>query len=207
MKNTFVLILILLVLTLTGCGGGGNSASQGGSAGGGSATLERKIVVISDSIGDGFAASFAFPDRLQSLTGVPVVNISKGGTTAELGAGRAADLIAEHRPMWLVMLLGTNNAGGSGGGVGGAVGALRSAAGVANAAGVTPVIGTLPPITRSTTENNNAKAISDGIRGIENTRIAPINSAMNGSHIGSDGKHPNDSGQEIIAKLFAQQIF
>ena len=207
MKNPFILILTVFGLLLAGCGGGSNSTSQGGSASGGSLTLERKIVVIGDSIGEGFAASFAFPERLQSLTGVPVINISKGGSTAELGASRAADLIAEHQPMWLVMLLGTNNAGGSGGGVSGAVGALRGAAGVANAAGVTPVIGTLPPITRSSSENNNAKKISDGIRGIENTRIAPLNSSMNVSHIGSYGKHPNDSGQEIIAQLFSQQIF
>ena len=207
LKNSLILVLSLIGLTLTGCGGGGDSTTQGGGSGSESAALERGIVVIGDSIGTGFGASFAFPDRLQSLTGVPVINISKGGSTAEFGAARAADLIAEHRPMWLVMLLGTNNAGGDAGGVSGAVGALRSAANVANAAGVTPVIGTLPPIKRSTKENNTAKAISDGIRGIENARIAPINSATNGSHIGSDGKHPNDSGQEIIAQLFAQQIF
>lgn len=205
-KNSLILILPLLGLFLTGCGGGGGSSAEGGGSAG-SAGLERRIVVIGDSIGTGFGASFAFPDRIRSITGVPVINVSKGGSTAELGASRAADLIAEHRPRWLVMLLGTNNAGGSGGGVNGAVSALRAAANVANGAGVIPVIGTLPPITRSTKENNNARAISDGIRGIDNARIAPINSSTNGSHIGSDGKHPNDSGQEIISQLFSQQIF
>lgn len=205
-KNPLIIVLSLIGLFLAGCGGGGGSSAQGGGSGG-SAGLERRIVVIGDSIGTGFRASFAFPDRIRSLTGVQVINVSKGGSTAEFGAARAADLIAEHRPTWLVMLLGTNNAGDGGGGVSGAVAALRSAANVANAAGVKPVIGTLPPITRSTKENNNARAISEGIRGIENARIAPINSSTNGSHIGSDGKHPNDSGQEIIAQLFSQQIF
>ena len=47
-------------------------------------------------------------------------------------------MIAEHRPMYLVLLLGTNNTGGAAGGVDGAVNAWQNAANVANAAGVIP---------------------------------------------------------------------
>ena len=84
---------------------------------------------------------------------------------------------------------------------------LQFAADVANSAGVIPVIGTIPPIRRDAEENHNAAAISSGIRGISGARIAPINRAFDTSDIGEDGKHPNDSGQRLIARLFAQQIY
>ncbi len=204
-------VFALFLFALAGCGGGSDSSSGGGQAAtGGSSTtvpLTRSIVVIGDSIGTGFGASTAFPDILRALTGIPVVNISLGGSSADFGAGRTPDLIAQYRPMYLVILLGTNNAGGAGGGVSGAISSLQYAADVANDAGVIPIIGTIPPITRSVKENNNAAAISAGIRGIRGARIALIYRSLNGSNIGSDGKHPNDSGQQIIASLFAQQIF
>jgi hypothetical protein len=104
-----------------------------------------------------------------------------------------------------VVLLGTNNAAGAAGGVGGAINALRFAAGVASSAGTIPIIGTLPPISRSATENANAFAISGGILGIS-ARIARIDQAVSLSEI-SDGLHPNDSGQSKIASLFAAQVF
>jgi lysophospholipase L1-like esterase len=204
-------VLTLFLLALAGCGGGSDSSSGGGQAPteGSSSTLplNRSIVVIGDSIGTGFGASKAFPDILQALTGIPVHNISKGGSSAEFGASRAPALISQYRPMYLVILLGTNNAGGDAGGVSGAVSSAQYAANVANDAGVIPVIGTIPPITRSSSENSNVDAINSGIRGISGARIALINRAMNGSHIGKDGKHPNNSGQEIIARLFADQIY
>jgi lysophospholipase L1-like esterase len=198
-------LILVFTVALTGCGGGSDSSS--GSGGNQPATeLERLIVVIGDSIGTGFGASFAFPDLLRSLTGIPVLNISQGGTSAEFGVSRAPGLIEEHRPMYLVVLLGTNNAGGAGGGVPGAINSMQYVVDIANNAGVIPVIGTLPPIPRSSKENNNAAAISAGIRAIPDARIAPINRSLGGQNIGSDGKHPNDSGQQIIASLFAQLI-
>jgi len=206
MKLFKVSVFLFFVTILAGCGGGSDSSSGSGEQ---SATpeLERLIVVIGDSIGLGFGASFAFPDLLRSLTGIPVVNISQGGTSAEFGVGRAPGLIEQHRPMYLVVILGTNNAGGAGGGVPGAINSIRYVVDVATMAGVIPVIGTLPPIPRTSKENNNAAAISAGIRGISDARIAPINRSLGGNNIGGDGKHPNDSGQDIIARLFAQQIY
>ncbi|MGI9318682.1 MAG: SGNH/GDSL hydrolase family protein [bacterium] len=209
MKIIRISIVLIIFQSLLGCGGGSDSASgagQGATNSASSLSLERLIVVIGDSIGTGFGASVAYPDLLQSLTGIPVVNVSKPGSNAEFGASRAADLIAQHRPMYLVMLLGTNNTGGGGGGVSGAVNSLQFAANVANEAGVVPIIGTIPPISRDAGENANASAISAGIRGISGARIAPINRSVSISDI-EDGKHPNNRGQEIIAQLFAQQIF
>ena len=208
-------LLCLYILCLTACGGGSSNSGSGEASAETADTtatadsapeLERLIVVIGDSIGEGFGASFAFPDLLESRTGIRVINVSKGGSSAEFGASRAPDLIARFRPMFLVMLLGTNNAGGAGGGVSGAISSLRFAARVAIDAGVIPIIGTIPPISRDADENDNASAISSGIRGIRGARIARINRSVSIGDI-DDGKHPNDRGQEIIANLFAQQVF
>jgi len=218
MDSIKISVFTFFLLALAGCGGGSSSG------GGQDATdtdkmeeataeasetpeLERLIVVIGDSIGTGFGASRAFPEMLQALTGIRVLNVSAGGTSAEFGAGRAPDLINRFRPMYLVALLGTNNATGAGGGVSGAVNSLQSVADIANREGVIAVIGTIPPITRDANENDNASAISSGIRGIRGARIAPINRTLGAGDIGEDGKHPNDSGQQKIAILFAQQIF
>ena len=135
--NKFILILVFII-ALTGCGGGSDSSS--GSGGNQPATeLERLIVVIGDSIGLGFGASFAFPDMIRSLTDIPVVNISQGGTSAEFGVGRAPGLIEQYKPMYLVVLLGTNNAGGAGGGVPGAINSMRYVVDVANEAGLAAI--------------------------------------------------------------------
>ena len=203
-RNHGTLLITLTVLLLTGCGGGGTSTASGG--GGNGVGLERRIVVVGDSIGNGYAASVAYPDLLAGLTGIPVVNISKDGTNAELGVSRIPGLIEQYKPMYMVFLLGSNNATGSGGGVSGAVNSLEYAANATSAAGVIGIIGTLPPITRSSSENAAASSISSGIRGISNARIADINRSLNGADIGSDGKHPNNSGQQKIANLFAAQI-
>jgi lysophospholipase L1-like esterase len=196
---TFVAALV------AACGGGGSDTETGG--GGGGVGLERRIVVVGDSIGNGYGASVAYPDLLAGLTGIPVVNISKDGTNAETGVSRIPDLIEQYRPMYMVFLLGSNNATGSGGGVSGAVNSLEYAANATSAAGVIGIIGTLPPIKRSSSENSAASAISSGIRGISNARIADINASLNGADIGSDGKHPNNSGQQKIANLFAAEIY
>jgi lysophospholipase L1-like esterase len=168
--------------------------------------LERRIVVISDSIGAGFGAGSNFPAILQGITGIEVINQSTPGISAEAGVSKAPGLIDRLRPMYLVVLLGTNNAAGAAGGVSGAISALRYAAGVASENGVIPVIGTLPPISRDPTENANASAISGGIAGIGGARIARIDQVVGLSDIG-DGLHPNDNGQAKIAQAFAGQIY
>ena len=96
MKTFKSLFLLLLFLGLAGCGGNKDSSSGGGEGETTAETttedaapaLERTIVVIGDSIGIGFNASFAFPDLLERLTGIPVINVSKGGSSAEFGASR-----------------------------------------------------------------------------------------------------------------------
>lgn len=192
----------MTLVALAGCGGGSSTSSGGG----GNPELERRIVVVGDSIGDGYGASVAYPDLVASMTGIPVINISKDGTNAEDGVARIPGLIEEHKPQYMVFLLGTNNASGSGGRVSGAVNSLQYAANATSAAGVTGIIVTLPPSTRSLDENNMIREINNGIRRIDNARIADAAAGMNGGDMSPDGKHPNDRGQRKIADAIVGQI-
>ncbi|MCP4009514.1 MAG: hypothetical protein GY726_08360, partial [Proteobacteria bacterium] len=182
---------------LAACGGGSSSS-------GGSGDKERLIVVLGDSIGLGECTNIAFPDIIESLTGVPVINNSTGGISAEEGVSRAQDLIDKHNPRVIVSLLGTNNV--SWGGVGGAINAMQSLAQICEDNGVICIIGTLPPITNSNRGNNDINAINDGYRAIGGVRIADNNAVMTGSNICSDGVHPNSSGQQIIGETFSAQF-
>ncbi|MCP3955524.1 MAG: hypothetical protein GY697_25385, partial [Desulfobacterales bacterium] len=188
---------IVVFVFLAACGGGSSSS-------GGSGDKERLIVVLGDSIGLGECTNIAFPDIIASLTGVPVINNSTGGISAEEGVSRAQDLIDRHNPRVIVALLGTNNV--SWGGVGGAINAMQSLAQICKDNGVICIIGTLPPITNSNRGNNDVNAINDGYRAIGGVRIADNNAVMSGSNICSDGIHPNSSGQQIIGETFSAQF-
>jgi lysophospholipase L1-like esterase len=196
----FRLIVLMLFAFLGACGGGSSSSS------GGSEDKANLIVVIGDSIGAGIDASFAFPDLIASLTGIPVINSSVPGSNAEAGVSRAQGLIDQHNPRYIVALLGTNNALGDGGRGAGAINAMVTLSVICASNGVICVIGTLPPITLSGTLNGNARAISAGYRTVGGVRLADNFAVMNGSHIGPGGIHPNDTGQQIIGQNFANLL-
>ena len=204
--KTSYLIIVVVCWMLTGCGGGGGS-SDSGSGGTSSAGLQNKIVVVSDSVGFGVGSAVSFADLLESITGIPVVNVSVTGASAEEGVGRIPGLISSESPRYLVILLGLNNATGAAGGPEGAISSLQIAADLANGSGVIAVIGTLPPVIRTPSESSNTDFISHGIRGISGARIADNRAVMNGSHITSDGFHPNTAGHDVMANVFAAQIF
>ena len=192
-------LLIIIVSVLLSACGDGSSSSGSGSKG-------NLIVVLGDSIGAGQDASIAFPDVIASLTGIQVSNNSTPGISAEGGVAKAQGLIDSLNPRYIVALLGTNNALGAGGEAGGAINAMQSLAQICADNGVICIIGTLPPITLSSGLNGNVKKINAGYRGISGVRIADNNAAMSASDIGTNGYHPNDSGQRIIGETFSAQI-
>lgn len=195
------LFVLLAVVLLSACGGSSGSSSSGASG-----DKENVIVVLGDSIGTGYAASIKFPDIIAANTGIPVINASRPGISAEEGVSYAPGLIAEFNPAYIVALLGTNNALGAGGKGDGAVSAMQTLANLCAQHGIICIIGTLPPIALSGSLNGNASAISAGYRGIAGVRIADHNAVMNGSHIGGDGIHPNNNGQALIGQGFSAQL-
>ena len=193
------LLTLLLFIFLGGCSGGSSSS-------GGAGDKEDLILALGDSIGAGFATGgYAFPEIVGIQRALPVVNASKSGITAEEGVLGAEALIAEHNPRYIIALLGTNNALGAGGKVEGAISALEYLAKICDDNGIICIIGTLPPLTISSSDNFNAKKISAGIRPIAGVRIAE-NGDMTGGDISSDGIHPNGGGQDKIAAAFSAQF-
>ena len=197
---TIRLLIIVAFTFLSACGDSGSSSS------GGSGSKENLIVVLGDSIGAGTGASIAFPDIIASMTGIPVINSSTPGISAEGGVARAQSLIDEHNPRYIAALLGTNNALGAAGQASGAIDAMQTLANICEDNGIICVIGTLPPITLSSNLNGNVKKINAGYSAIGGVRIANNNAVMSSSDIGSDGIHPNDGGQQKIGETFSTQI-
>lgn len=213
------LLLFLFVFILAGCGGSDDNTDSGAGETAAEETaetpaadegdeefkLEKRIVVIGDSIAAGVGASTNFPSLIQSRTGISTVNAATPGISAEGGSSQVPRLIERFRPRFLVILLGTNNAAGAAGGVSGAINAIKFAVRAAQDKGVIPIVGTLPPISRDAGQNANASAISAGIRRISGARIARVDAVVSINDI-ADGLHPNDTGQAQIARVFAEQI-
>lgn len=194
----FRLILLTIVVFISACGGSGSSSGSG--------SHEKLILVLGDSIGAGREADIAFPDLVQNQTGIPVVNASVPGTSAEEEVFKAPALIEQHNPRYIIALLGTNDALGAAGQKNGAIGAMQLLADICKENGIICIIGTLPPITLSSDLNRIINEINTGYRQIEGVRLADNNAVMNGGHIGPDGIHPNNAGQRAIADVFSMQL-
>ena len=193
---TKAILLTIIGIVVAGCGGGGSSSGAG--------TTLDSILVIGDSIGNGAGVATPYPVRIGNATGVPVFNDSVSGRLTDEGLAVAAGLLAAYEPSHLVVLLGTNDAGRD---ISNTLSNLQMIINLGNAADATVVIGTLPPITNSPGDNARATIVSDGIRGLGGASIADVRTAMgDGSTTIADGIHPNDLGQDIIAREFLNRL-
>ena len=189
-------ILVIIGLLIAGCGGSDSSSDAG-------PTL-IKILVIGDSIGNGAGIATPYPVRIGGATGIPVINDSVSGRLTGEGLAVAAGLLTQHQPSHLVVLLGTNDARRD---ISNTLSNLQAIVNLGNAAAAKVVIGTLPPLTNSSDDNARAAIVSDGIRGMGGASIAEVRDAMgDGSTTIADGIHPNDGGQEIIAREFLKHL-
>jgi len=199
-KNRF--FCLLLVSILTACGGGGSSS------GGGQMPPEdgvQRVIAIGDSIGNGFGVAQPWPPRLAGLIGLQVDNTSITNEQTSFGVANIQSLITQSNPSHVFILLGTNDA--IRGSVPAAISNLQEMVDIARRNDVIPVVGTLPPIPRSSSEDRRAAEISRGIRGLRGARIAPVRGMLgNGSGLFEDGLHPTNRGQQLIAEAFAAQF-
>ncbi len=205
-----ILISLFSLFFVISCGGSGNSNSGAGQEEDNQEPAEEpkaeRIIVLGDSIAVGVNASVRFPDMLQGLTGLEVINQSHPGYTAGQASADAMAVIDRYNPKYIAVLLGTNNARGAST-VEGAINNMRYLTRIAQEHSIIPILGTLPPILNSSADNSRAATISAAIRGISGARIADVRAAMSASDISSDGFHPNDTGQRIIATVFAGQVY
>jgi len=204
------LVLLTLTFTLASCGGGGSSSGSGSNIAPAPTptpdpTPSTSVVAIGDSIGNGFGVATGWPVLLADIIGAPVNNNSVTNEQTDFGVRIIGERLDAVQPTPVVILLGTNDA--IRGSVDVAIANLQTMVDTARARNVIPIVGTLPPITRDAEENDRAERISAGIRGLSGARIAGVRGALgDGSGLFVDGLHPNNTGQMIIADVFAQQF-
>ena len=194
-KKKCQLLLVSLFTLLAACGGGSSSSDDSNNV------RATSIATLGDSIGTGACGTTPWGIRLGSELGVPVVNNSRNSRTTAIGLNLVDGLLASN-PSHLVVLLGTNDArqviSAST-----AVSNMNAIVQKARAAGVVPIIGTVPPIFTSNTHNSIAAQISEGYKGIDGAVVADIRSAFgNNSSLFCDGIHPNTAGQSVIVSTF-----
>ena len=159
-------------------------------------------MAIGDSIGTGFGIATPWPELLGGAIGRTVINNSISGEQTGFGVANIERLINDNDPSHVFILLGTNDA--IRGSVPNAISNLQTMVDFARARNVIPIVGTLPPITNSSTQNSRAAEISQGIRGLNNAVVAEVRGALgDGASTIADGIHPNQSGQQIITQAFA----
>ncbi|GHA17908.1 multifunctional acyl-CoA thioesterase I/protease I/lysophospholipase L1 [Arenicella chitinivorans] len=191
---------LTVFLLLIACGGGG-SDSGGGQAPPPPAP-KTTVVAIGDSIGNGFDIATPWPSILGGKIDREVINMSVTNERTGFGVTVIDQLIDQHNPSHVFILLGTNDALRNES-LSGAVNNLQTMVNIARSRDVIPIVGTIPPLTIGVQENRNTDVINRGIRQLSNAVIAPVRSAIgNGSTI-VDGVHPNQEGQELIADAFA----
>ena len=161
------------------------------------------IVTLGDSIGAGFCETIPWGIRLGQGLNVPVVNDSVAGRTLSEGLELVDELLAANKPSHLVVLLGTNDA--LFGDADTAISTMNAIVQRARSAGVNVVIGTLPPIFRSSEVNDRSKQITDGYQNIKGAVVADIRSAMgNDKSLFCDSVHPNTLGQTAIVTAYLE---
>lgn len=193
LKVHFILY-IFIVFLIASCGEGSDSEGN-----------TKKIVAIGDSIGTGFGIANPWPPRLARLINRDIENASVSGQETDFGLGLIQQLIDDNNPSHVFILLGTNDA--IRGSTSAAIKNLQAMVDIAQSNGVIAVVGTLPPITRSSTEDQRAEEISQGIKNLRGARIANIRALLgSGNDTIGDGVHPNDQGQQFIAEGFSMQF-
>lgn len=210
MKYLRLLIFSLFISVIAACGGGSSDSGTAQTppepeqpmpapAPAPAPPRTTSVVAIGDSIGTGFGLATPWPTILASSLGAPVNNNSISGEQTSFGVRIISERLDAVNPTHVVILLGTNDA--IRGSVENAIANLQSMVDTARARDVIAIVGTLPPITRDANEDARARRINTGIRNLTGARIAAVRSAVSPSNI-ADGVHPNQTGQNNIARAF-----
>lgn len=165
------------------------------------------VVALGDSITQGQGVT-PYPAIVAVMTGKTVINAGAGGGKASGGASRVGGLLRKHKPGYLLILLGTNDAIHSMD-VETTIAALRSIVQQAKANRTIPVLGTLPPMTDGhEIYNGGIVARNPRIAQLaaeEGVALADVGGAFGGGAglLSEGGLHPNLEGQTTIARAFA----
>lgn len=215
MKNTASLILsgcIAAQLLLTACDSGG-----GGGGGYGDHDFgdndRNKVVAIGDSITSGYVCdeeTRSYPQRIADITGLQVINAGVSAERASSTAGRAGGVLDRHKPGFLLILTGHNDAifDRSADSV---EGNIRSIINSARSRKTVPIVATLVPIGAPRRfATGPAEEYSRRIRALAKELGVPLvdieKEFGNNASLQCDGLHPNDAGSRIIASAFSDKL-
>ncbi len=179
------------------------------------------VVVMGDSITTGIDVT-PYPEMLASLLSTRVINEGISGEHAYEGHGRVNQVLARHRPGYLLMLYGANDILHLGK-ADVIAEDLRAMVLAAKAAGTIPIVVTLTPMARargifdSATKDTNhfirAMAAEEGVlvvdlevvfNGFDNDANPYVMEADD--LLQWDGLHPNETGNWEIALAFADML-
>lgn len=197
----------LLMLALAGCGGGDGASSAGSGADFGS-NDPQVVVALGDSITAGVDGSGApWPARLAALSGKTVINAGIGGQESGAGLDRIGGALAAYKPGYIIIDFGANDA------ImlrdtDNTLANIRAMVQAAKANKTVPILATLLPMVEGHgIYDSVAGRISAGIREIgssEGVTVVDLNAEFTDpeNQLISDGLHPNDTGNQIIALAF-----
>jgi lysophospholipase L1-like esterase len=173
----------------------------------------NKVVALGDSITEGICAGDGapYPSRLAGLSGKNVINQGSCGERSSGGASRIGGILNKQKPGYIVILYGANDAifGYSTEQV---VGNLRNMCNAAIANKTVPVLMTCTPMYDSHAfANGRVLSYNPDIRALaKELKIKLVDLekefGTERSFLQSDGLHPSDSGNQVIAMAVNDRI-
>jgi acyl-CoA thioesterase-1 len=170
------------------------------------------VVALGDSITQGVdGGGTPWPARLAALDGKTVINAGIEGTESSDGVARIQDLLLEYQPGYITILYGANDV------IMGAdqsftIGNLTAMIQMARANKTVPILATLTPsYGEHAIWDSTIQRLNDAIRTLasnENVTLVDLAAEFgnNPDLFISDGLHPNDQGNQIIALAFNDAI-
>lgn len=207
-------VLPVLLGTVMVWGTACNDSGGGGGGGGDIGDNNPDVyVAMGDSITSGreAPAGAPYPDRLAGIVGKTVVNAGVGGAYSASGVGSVGGLLQRYQPARILVLYGSNDAT-AGISPDAFEGNIRAIVGAAKVNKTIPVIATVPPQYDSrasvmgTIDEYNKRIRSIGSS--ENVPVANVRGEFGNNRdlIQSDGLHPTDTGNQVLAFSFADRL-
>lgn len=161
------------------------------------------VLVIGDSIGNGHGlVDKPWPTVVQEHFDVTLINRSVSNEQTDWGLRQVDDLLARHRPTHILVLLGANDAVHSKS-LAQSLENLQQIANKASATGAAVFMSTLLPITVAEKYIQRTQTLSDGIRTLDGVIVVDARAQFaEPDDLLVDGLHPNQDGQNRIAKAF-----
>ncbi|NLB55807.1 MAG: hypothetical protein GX811_08610 [Lentisphaerae bacterium] len=203
-----VLMCLLSVLLFVSCeGGGGGGIADGHDFGENDPNL---YVALGDSITEGYGLvnkDDSYTSRLSAYLGLPVANEGKGGNTTADAYIRVKGILRNYKPGFLLIMLGTNDLIHSWP-EDFTVANLRAIIQVTKSNKTIPVIATIPPafghyrylVEKAESLNNRIIEMAKE----EGAHIVHVYGEFEDdiALFQTDGLHPNEAGQALIAVAF-----